>query len=96
MNEEEGIFSGLGNLGNFKGLNSSFGTLGGLANIGTSIYGIFQANKALKVQKDSLNEAKRQNAIDNARWDKREAERVAANETIANSANTWNSPMTRD
>lgn len=91
-----GIFSFFGSdkFANFgKGLEG----IGSIGSIGTSIYGLFQTNKALKLQKQALNEAQKQNAIENERYDKREAERIAANDQIAASASAWNdNPMTRE
>lgn len=81
----------------FKNLGAGLQGLASVASIGTSIYGLFQNNRALKMQRDALNEAKKQNAIENERWDKREAERLASNAVIADSAKLWdeNNPSTR-
>ncbi|MCH5337111.1 MAG: hypothetical protein J1D99_06835, partial [Campylobacter sp.] len=59
----------------FKNLGAGLEGIGSLGSIGTSIYGLFQTNKALKLQKQALSEAQKQNAIENERYDKREAER---------------------
>lgn len=56
--------------------------IGALASIGTNIYGIFQSNKALKMQKRALENAEKQQAIENARYDKREKERDEATSMI--------------
>lgn len=93
---QEGIFDYFGS-DKFKNLGAGLEGIGSIGSIGTSIYGLFQTNKALKLQKQALNEAQKQNAIENERYDKREAERIAANDQIAASASAWNdNPMTRE
>lgn len=56
--------------------------VGAIASIGTNIYGLFQSNKALKMQKKALENAEKQQAIENARYDKREKERDEATQMV--------------
>ncbi|MCR2055430.1 hypothetical protein CHLV4139_07990 [Campylobacter helveticus] len=60
--------------------------VGAIASIGTNIYGIFQSNKALKMQKEALNQARQQQAIENERYNKREKERDEATQMVMQGA----------
>ncbi|MBS4269458.1 hypothetical protein [Campylobacter vulpis] len=71
---------------NFANFGKGMQGVGALASIGTNIYGIFQSNKALKVQKRALANAEKQQAIENARYDKREKERDEATDMVMSGA----------
>lgn len=83
-----GIFDYFGS-SNFKNLGAGLEGISSVFNIGTGIYGLWQTNKALNLQKDALNEAKKQNSIENDRFNKRETERIEANKIIADSSKNW-------
>lgn len=88
-NETTGIWGNLTSDG-FSNFGTGMQGIASIANIGTNIYGLWQTNRALNMQKKALGMAEKQNAIENERWDKREAERVNANAQIAAAAKTWN------
>ncbi|ELT5783207.1 hypothetical protein ACI4X5_001534 [Campylobacter upsaliensis] len=71
---------------NFANFGKGMQGVGALASIGTNIYGIFQSNKALKMQKRALANAEKQQAIENARYDKREKERDEATDMVMSGA----------
>lgn len=71
---------------NFANFGKGMQGVGALASIGTNIYGIFQSNKALKMQKRALANAQKQQAIENARYDKREKERDEATDMVMSGA----------
>lgn len=71
---------------NFANFGKGMQGVGALASIGTNIYGIFQSNKALKMQKKALANAEKQQAIENARYDKREKERDEATDMVMSGA----------
>ena len=71
---------------NFANFGKGMQGVGALTSIGTNIYGIFQSNKALKMQKRALANAEKQQAIENARYDKREKERDEATDMVMSGA----------
>ncbi|ENO7717796.1 hypothetical protein ACB557_001510 [Campylobacter upsaliensis] len=71
---------------NFANFGKGMQGVGAIASIGTNIYGIFQSNKALKMQKRALANAEKQQAIENARYDKREKERDEATDMVMSGA----------
>ena len=71
---------------NFANFGKGMQGVGALASIGTNIYGIFQSNKALKMQKRALANAEKQQAIENARYNKREKERDEATDMVMSGA----------
>ncbi|EPR3829002.1 hypothetical protein ACU5RK_001285 [Campylobacter upsaliensis] len=71
---------------NFANFGKGMQGVGALASIGTNIYGIFQSNKALKMQKRALANAEKQQSIENARYDKREKERDEATDMVMSGA----------
>ncbi|MDL0110805.1 hypothetical protein NYG92_08635 [Campylobacter felis] len=71
---------------NFANFGKGMQGVGALASIGTNIYGIFQSNKALKMQKRALANAEKQQAIENARYNKREKERDEATDMVMRGA----------
>lgn len=71
---------------NFANFGKGMQGVGAFASIGTNIYGIFQSNKALKMQKKALTNAEKQQAIENARYDKREKERDEATDMVMSGA----------
>lgn len=60
--------------------------VGAFASLGTNIYGLFQSNKALKMQESAFKSAQRQQEIENARFDKRERERDEATASAGKAA----------
>lgn len=93
QNDDKGLWSkfndylGSDQFANFgKGLEG----VGAFASIGANLYGLFQSNKALKMQRQALHNAQKQQAIENARYEKRERERDEANAKIAKGAELLN------
>lgn len=87
--EQPGLWTKFSNyLGsdNFANFGKGMQGVGAIASIGTNIYGMFQSNKALKMQKEALKNAQKQQAIENERYNKREKERDEATAMVMQGA----------
>lgn len=71
---------------NFANFGKGMQGVGAFASLGTNLYGLFQSNKALKMQKAAFENAKRQQNIENARFEKRERERDEATKAAGEAA----------
>ena len=88
-NEADGFFGKFDTIMGSDALSGSLGIIGSGLQIYNSIEGVKNSKKALNMQKEALDLQKQQLAIENDRYNKRENERIEANNTINSSANAY-------